>query len=133
MMSKRRGPMGCAPSSAEREAARRAKNAAWMRAWRAAHPTGRSRGGQRKHFTAEAVAQAHRDAVRRFRASPARVAQSWYREQFRRSSAQIRFEAECDSYAEWCAELDMVEIPPGVDLSAALWGSVPRARDGALP
>jgi hypothetical protein len=62
----------------------------------------------------------------------AAVVRGWYRQQFRRTQAELLVCAAWGGYEAWFDALDGAEVPAGVDLSAALWGEVPRARDGAL-
>jgi hypothetical protein len=66
------------------------------------------------------------------REGASRVMRRWRWEASRLTVADVVFDVGLAVHGEWIDSLDD-ELPPGVDLSAALWGSAPRARDGALP
>ena len=66
----------------------------------------------------EVVRERGRLACRKFRESPRRVAEAWYREQFRQSQAELLVLSAFDAYEAWFESLDEDD---------------PRAMDGALP
>jgi hypothetical protein len=118
------------------EAERRAAQLERMRCWRAAHVE-RCRQLKRESTARLRAAdpvrmrERERKKLAAYRRGARPVMRRWYFEQFRRHPALIRAELEADAYAVWFEALDDLDVPPGVDLSAALWGSAPRARDGA--
>jgi hypothetical protein len=115
-------------------------------AYRARQPkSGRKRGAQPKHAdrSPEAAARRRCEAVARWRASPRRVSQSWYREQFRVGLGWVLHVEGVAAHQEWFDSLDD-EPAPGIELTDLLWsrplvdhaprvvgGRSGRAMDGA--
>jgi hypothetical protein len=115
-------------------------------AYRARQPkSGRKRGGQAKHLdrSPEAEACRRREAVARWKSSPRRVAEAWYREQFKATVSQALHREGVTAHEQWLHSLDDEPLP-GIELTCGLWsrplvdpapwavgGSSGRAMDGA--